>query len=408
MKSTSFSSNPLKNVIYLMIISILVSISVLKISEFGSIALLSWSLILVTVGLGITTGVYNDIKKLRPDQDKNSQIGDQEKSDSSDQLREFIYLDSLSMQSLLASMEVGSPELIRELSEQSQTERREFTSSANVGTSEVGSISGGVNMSNSETGKEVLEIEKKISDQHRFKDLYSKLEDNEKITVLPQGWSNDPEEYNLDASGIDIVEFTGKVQTDPLYRMINVISLIARSISLFTPYLDVEDSEQLEKLSQENIEEVREAVYGNQVGLKIEVDDSNLNYVAALEEDKLWIDNPRREFSGSKEYTVLGRVVGVVGENNDWDYIDVFRVTGTVLGTESMSTIRELISDLIEMIDGFEKEVPVPNFSEMDLEEMSEEIPEEKAMQKVKINIEDKDMSVEGPVVIIDPIAVYW
>jgi hypothetical protein len=188
----------------------------------------------------------------------------------------------------------------------------------------------------------------------------------------------------------------------------NVISLIARAISLFTPYLDVDDPDQLEEFDQDTVEDVREAVYGNQIGLKINVEDSDLNYVMALEDDKLWIDNPRREFSASKDYTILGRVIGVVGEDNDWDYIDVFRVTGTVLGDESMSTIRTAISELIGMIDGFEKQVPVPNFSEIDIEDMSDEVSENKSMHTVKIDIEDKDMSVEGPAVIIDPIAVYW
>jgi len=39
---------------------------------------------------------------------------------------------------------------------------------------------------------------------------------------------------------------------------------------------------------------------------------------------------------------------------------------------------------------------------------MSEGVPENESVDKVKINIDDKDMSVEGPAVIIDPIAVYW
>ncbi|SDM46742.1 hypothetical protein SAMN04487949_1762 [Halogranum gelatinilyticum] len=408
MNESRQDSSPQKRIIFVFITSVFVSLSTLEISSFGSGVLFLWVLLLALLGFIFATSLAEDLRDMFSGGKEEKETETENPENSDDQLREFIYLDSLSIQSLLASIEFGTPESVRELSERSQTKQQTTTTSANVKASEVGKIEGGFSMSNSETGKEVLETNKRIHDQHRFKELYSNLEDRGKIDVLPADWRNNPDDYNLDSSEMDIVEFRGTAQTDPLYRMMNVISLVTRSISLLTPYLDVDDPEKLENINQDTVEEVRDAVYGNQIGLKVDVSDSDLNYVMALDDDKLWIDNPRREFSGSKEYTVLGRVIGVVGEDNDWDYIDVFRVTSTVLGDESMSTIREVISDLIELVDGFDKEVPVPNFSEMDIENMSEEVDENKSMHTIKIDIEDKDMSVEGPAVIVDPIAVYW
>lgn len=399
---------PLISISLVILLSVLVSVSTLYVAEFGMAYLFFWVLLLTILGVSLLTEVYSEAYEHFSDSDEtNGENTNNKIDDENDKLREFVYLDSLSIQSLLASMEFGTPESVRQLSEQSHTEQEQIAASANIGSSAVGDISGEVNVSNSETGKEVLETKKRISDQHRFKHLYTKLADRNEIDCFPSDWKNDPEEYNLN-SNVDIIEFSGTVKTDPLYRMMNVISLITRSISLFTPYLDFDNPENIENFDQETVEDVREAVYGNQIGLKVDVLDSDINYVMALDEDNLWIDNPRREFSESKDYTVLGRVIGVVGENEDWDYIDVFRVTGTVLGEDSMSTIRNVISDFIRMIDGFEKEVPIPDFSEMDVEDISQDTPENFSRHTVDIDIDDKDMSVEGPAIIVDPIAVYW
>ena len=66
----------------------------------------------------------------------------------------------------------------------------------------------------------------------------------------------------------------------------------------------------------EIIEDLQKVVFGNQIGVEFDVAD-DVAYVASINEGDLWVDDPRREFAASREYTVLGRVVGQIPEDDE-------------------------------------------------------------------------------------------
>jgi hypothetical protein len=246
---------------------------------------------------------------------------------------------------------------------------------------------------NTETGNEILETTKRINDQYRFNQLKNELDRREKVSSLPADWENSTSDYNFDLDGIDVIEVEGTAKTDPLYRMINVVSLFSRIDSF-----DVDS---------ETVTEVREGMYGEQLGLEISNNDG-VNYVMSLQNKNLWTDDPRREFSGSRRYTVLGRIVGVVGEEDEWDYIDLLRVSNTVLDKESMDSIRGTIDDFVDLIDSFEIDVPLPNLEGMDVEDLQAGREPPTSESTLQLNVKDKRIAVEGPAIVIEPIAIYW
>lgn len=393
----------IKQAVLIVLPPILIAGSVVVIAEFGLLVLFFWVVFLSFAAILVFTDeVEKLVSQFEGDEDRLTDIADSDEQNR--ELREFVYLDSLTVQSLLASLQIATLERIREVSERTEEDIQNLGLHGNLGIEGIGNIGGGVDLSESETGRELLETKKRIGDQYIFDQLYSELDKRDQINELPEYWQNRPEDYNLDSESLDIVKFEGTAQTDPLYRMMNIISLLFRGFSL----LRAEgrgNGDEMPDIDQQKIEEVRQAVYGNQIGLKFDIND-DFKYVMSLDEENLWVENPRREFTSSRDYTVLGRVVDRVPDDEQWDYIDIFRATGTVLETESMDSIRGSIYSFVDVLDGFEREIPIPSFGTVDFEAVSKE--EGLDEEKIRINIKDKEMSVDGPAIIVDPIAIYW
>jgi hypothetical protein len=306
-------------------------------------------------------------------------------------LREFIYLDSLSVQSLLASQDVGIAQEEVETDEDTTEASLRSKLSAGISFPFIGSGKGEVDISGTRTGTEVLETRKKINDQLLFTRLYDELEDS--ITTLPDDRAEDTGD-SLSLNNGDIVEISGITRTDPLYRMLNVASLFAR-IDAFG-------------INKENIEQAREAIYGKQIGMVTDVPDDDWNYAMSVERKNLWVDDPQREFLGSRRYTVFGRVEAIVPPNDQWDYIDILQIAGTIVSKDSLNSVRTLVDEFVELIDGYQQEVPLPQLGEISIDDLSENNEPPTRNSTISIDIEDKDISVEGRAVVIKPIAVYW
>jgi hypothetical protein len=306
-------------------------------------------------------------------------------------LREFIYLDSLSVQSLLASQNVGIAQ--EEIETDEDTNEATFGSrlSAGINLPFVGGGKGEVDISGTKTGTEVLETRKKINDQLLFTRLYDELEDS--ITTLPDDRAEDAGD-SLSLDNGDIVEVSGITRTDPLYRMLNVASLFAR--------IDEFD------INKDRIEEAREAIYGKQIGMVTDVPDDDWNYAMSVKKGNLWVDDPQREFLGSRRYTVFGRVETIVPPNNRWDYIDILQIAGTIVSKDSLNSVRTLINEFVDLIDGYEQEIPLPQLDEVSIDDLSENNEPPTRDSTISIDIEDKNISVEGEAMVINPIAVYW
>lgn len=392
-------------------LALVFGMSVRGVANFGVIAVVVWCIIAaIIVGIATSSRLREGIEKeLFEKFDKETQ-DDSDEFEEDKELREFIYLDSLSVQSLLASLTTGISEQAIEVTE--QTEQVQRRAGLNAGISQgPANLKGNINISETETGTDILETSKRITDQHIFDELYELLDSRGEITSLPDDWDNTPDSYNIDSDDLDVVKIKGEGKTDPVYRMANVLSLISR-IEILSEYGDQNITSQADNSTDdmdlsETIEDLKDVVFADQIGVEFEVDDS-ISYVASVDTDNLWVDDPRREFADSRTYTVLGRVVGEIPNEERWDYIDILRIGSTFLDSDSMDSIRAVVSQFIDMIDRLSERIPLPDMESIAIDDMQGDGAVPKEDSDFKMNIEDKKIYVEGPGLIIDPIAIYW
>jgi hypothetical protein len=149
------------------------------------------------------------------------------------ELREFAYLDSLSVYSLLAS--IGEPVIQQE---ESLDEHTENTSSSGNLEGEVNlegrvgelvnrvssrlGASGSLDLSKSKTARDLLRTTSRVNDQYRFDKLHRELEDN--ITELPANTNQEEGDVISISEDTDVIKVTGTIETDPLYRLVNTLT----------------------------------------------------------------------------------------------------------------------------------------------------------------------------------------
>jgi hypothetical protein len=100
--------------------------------------------------------------------------------------------------------------------------------------------------------------------------------------------------------------------------------------------------------------------------------------------ENLWV-NPEREFLGSKNYTVVGRVVQTITGEEKWDFIDLLKICGSVFSDNSVDNLRDALTEVGDEIANVDEE----GF-------------------QFDVEIDREDYVVEEPAVIVDPVAVYW
>lgn len=308
-------------------------------------------------------------------------------------LRQFVYLDSLAVQSLLASLNIPVTEEAREVTEESYQGGGSAGAKGSVNVPGFGELGGNIDLSGSKTGSEILETTKRINDQYHFSQLYQKVKQRDDFVRLPEERPEDTQS-TLSFDNGQIIEVEGMAKTDPFYRMLNVASVFA----------DISGVD----IDKDQVQDARESIYGEEIGLVVETSKRDYSYAMSMNKDSLWIDDPRREFLGTRSYTVLGRVEEIVPPNKEWDYIDLLRVAGTVLSEDSIDSFRELGSEFVDLLDGFEQDIPLPDLGGVSVEDLQGNNEPPTKQSTISVDLEDKALSVGGVAVIIQPIAIYW
>lgn len=302
------------------------------------------------------------------------------------EFRQFVYLDDLAVRSLLASMNIAPPDEIQEVDETVQGIEGTADIGGGLELPFIGSANLGADLSGSKTGREMLQTRKRISDQFIFNLLHESVEDE--ITVASEeGMETDPGE---------IVKLTGEIQTDAVYRVLKAISLFS----------DVADFEQ-----QEKIKKAEELLYEKGIGIAINSDDSRFSCASTLSPEYLWIDQ-ERAFLGDKQYTIVGRVYDTFGGDESWDYLDVVKIIDTIVADETMDDLRTLATQFIEMLGETTEEYERPDIGSIELESLSgldklNEVPDS-VKSTFELAVDEREIAIEGPGVVLDPIAIYW
>ncbi|QIO25412.1 hypothetical protein [Haloarcula sp. JP-L23] len=305
------------------------------------------------------------------------------------ELRQFIYLDDLAIQTLLASYNIAAPESVRESRESISEGSGGLDFKAGMNLPSIAELKLGANASGSKTAKEIFEAEKRINDQYLFSILHDALEDSGEIVDLTES------DGDISFSNGDMVKIRGEAKTDPIYRFLSELSIVSD--------LDVVDAE------ENNLDEIdgfRELMYADQVGLSLEVDDTISSFGMSLNRENLWVDE-NREFLGRREYVVVGRIRETFGRDTKWDFADILRLADTITTDETMEEIRQLASAFVESIGDLSQEYERPDMDEVSLEELSEE-DYEKEESMFELDIGDNEIALEGPGHVVHPVAIYW
>jgi len=294
-----------------------------------------------------------------------------------DKLREFIYLDDVSVNSHLSSLGKALP---REVVEQSES-GKETEAGGDV------KIAKGERVWNESSGTETT---RDATAPYRFEELRETIEDEEIVihdnpdpravsrgdVIRVDGITKPMSLYQIELAAMSFIEtFDGMVESD----VIDIDELAdenERNQNIDPQRTgendDVNMSEALDDLR--TILELAEEFIGDGIPIRIVSDDNT--YVTALNRTLMRVSG-RQAFFNETRHVVFGRVKGRLSRNEEWDPIEATRVTGRYF-QESEDVGEELRDVLRELSD------------EMDLE-MAEE-----------------DLLVQGRSVEINPMAVYW
>lgn len=282
------------------------------------------------------------------------------------QLREFVYLNEVSVNNHLSSMGRGVPEEVVQQSE----EGTETKGNAKVGVPSVGLGAGG---ERSYLDSDNVETRISITGPYRFQELYDEIKD-EGIDI--QDGSN-PDTLSRG----DVIEVSGKLEPMSLFKFEIAIKAILDILDNETreslEELDIEEQE--EELSEEDIEELKNILQviqrfsGDKLPLRIGIDE----YPFGISIDRGHMrNNPARVFFEEREYTVFGRIENSIQETEHWDPAAVTDILDTYMPQEQTGEEFRTV-----------------------LKQVSSEI---------NIAMDNEDFIIEPPGSIIYPIAIFW
>jgi len=299
-----------------------------------------------------------------------------------DNLREFVYLDTTSVNSLLASRFMAVPETVRNVAEESEEQTNESKTSAGINLHSLLNIGGSRKSGSTEGSRELSEVGKRINDQYRFSILVRTLEQSSNTKIHDISEDN----HGTDLEPGDLVRVEGQCTTDPLYPLLTAVHYFT-SATNGIPQGDSFWSSLLQNQSEQGqVEQVYELLYGGWIGLKLEHGDISRNFGMVIHESETWID-PHREFRGSNEYTILGRIQTQLPEGEIWDLIEILRVLDSASSEDEMTERRmEIIAKLLDNLE--EQNTGGEEFRLPDMN------PDE--------------FVLEGEATIVNPIAIYW
>jgi len=192
----------------------------------------------------------------------------------------------------------------------------------------------------------------------------------------------------------DLVKIEGVINTDAIYRILTLINT-------YSEIMDIDN--------QEQIQQAYDLLYSDAVGISLEIDKSQFSFGMRFSPDKLWVDQ-NQAFLGNKKYVVFGRVSKTFGSDETWDYLHVAEIIDSVLNDETMSELRNWASQMIDVIGAAEEDMEVPDISSTHIEAFSdlERIGEATTNAPFGLDIEDKEIALDGPGFVMYPIAIYW
>ena len=296
-------------------------------------------------------------------------------------LRQFVYLDSGAVNSLLASMYMTVPEKVREVAEETEEEGDQSEGKAGINLGSVLNLGGSHRRSRSETEREMSEVSRRVNDQYRFSILVETVESEgtEKSVTDIEG---DEEAESVDPG--DLVRVAGTCRPDPLYPILSALQYIVESTS-GAPDGNGFFAQLMQSASGVGqVKQFYQILYHGWIGLEIDSPTDDWTIGTTIDTENMWVD-PDREFRSQNEFTIFGRVRDVNDEDSIWDLIEALRMISAVSSEKETEEIRATL--VAKILDSMDEE----NDSEF-------EIPE----------IQPEDFVVEGKSVIIDPIAIYW
>lgn len=295
--------------------------------------------------------------------------------------RQFVYLDSGAVNSLLASMFMTVPETVREVAEEREEEGSESEGKAGINLGNLLNIGGSHARSASETERDLSEVSNRVNDQYRFTILVNTFEEE---TTEPEITDLDPD-FDIESVDLgDLVRVVGTCRPDPLYPLLSALQYIVEATS-DAPTGSGFFSQLIQNASQMGqVEQFYQLLYHGWIGLRIDAPIDHYNVGTTVDVQNMWVD-PDREFRSQNQYTVLGRVREITDEDSIWDLIEALRMIDAVASDEESSTLRAKL--VAQVLDSMEEQ----NQSEFELPEM-----------------EAEDFVLEGQSIVIDPIAIHW
>ncbi|MDL0122835.1 MULTISPECIES: hypothetical protein [Halobacterium] len=302
-------------------------------------------------------------------------------------LREFVYLDDISVNSHLASLGVGRPEEIVDVSEESNERTGKGDIKIASGSQTTGSV-------------DSTETQMSATAPYRFQQLIKTL-DEEDIAI-----EDSPAPKKVGRS--DIVRITGVFNPMSLYKteiaVKALLNLIDEDTAKSVTEADLPDSEEESSQLQDEVdipgshdnndetsdeeaigamfhigeifEQLAEELIGDSVPLRVDYDVEDEEHSAVVMLDRKKFDVSHRDaFFEPKEYVLFGRVEERIPRNDEWDPIRASNIMGRYFEDEDSEGWRE---DWKEGADG------------------------------LGISLEKDDLVIEGRSLVVNPIAVYW
>lgn len=299
--------------------------------------------------------------------------------------RQFSYLDDLAVRSLLASENIAIPDAITEISESIREGGGGADASVGVDVPYLGGAEAGIDLSGTKTGRELFETSKRINDQYVFNILYNEMQDQIKDLTNAD---------NFDASSGDLIEVKGIINTDAVYRILTLINT-------YSEIMEIENREQ--------VNQAYNLLYSDSIGISLDVENTMFSFGMRVDPTYLWVEQTQA-FLGEKEFIVFARVSHTFDGDETWDYLNIAELIDSVLVDETMSELRQLASQIINAIGSAEEDMEIPDISPAsvrgfsDLEEMGEATTE----APFRLDVEDKEIALDGPGFVLYPIAIYW
>lgn len=284
-----------------------------------------------------------------------------------DRLREFVYLDDVSVNSHLSSLSKALPREVID-SEQSGKETE--------GGVDVKVVKGGKGWTKS-TGTETT---RDATSPYRFEELRETLVDED----IPIHDNPDPQ----NVSRGDVIRVDGVAKPMSLYRIELAVTSLLETFDAMSDEdfindlsdlsdVDVSDTDMPQAIAGlQTLLKFVETLIGDRIPLRIIDEDNGGEYVTALDRPLMRVSD-RRAFFDENRYVVFGRVRKMIEQGEEWDPVEATRVTSRYF-TEEDDMTESLRNEIRSVSD------------ELDME-MTED-----------------DLRTTGQSVEISPIAVYW